>query len=417
MLAPPRRARTIRLLNAAGRALARVGYQPISMSAERLLETAAKRTGLSDFGDARFREPLELLLRACREEAGLNLLGSMIVQAETLRTLQNRLHLLDVRRRSPEIEDQRIREPLFIVGLPRTGTSILHELLALDPENRAPLTWEVLSPWPRPETASFDSDPRIAEADRQLAQTDRIVPDFKKMHRMGARLPQECCMLLAHDFMNMQYHVSYRVPSYQDWFERQDLRPAYAFHRWQLQYLQSGVPTEHWVLKSPQHLWTLGDLLESYPDARIVYTHRDPVSTVASVASLCCLLRSMCSDEIDPREVGADWAERIATALEGALKVRQQGTHPPGRFFDMYFQEYLAEPIAMLRRIYAWLGRVLSVGAEARMRSYLAAHPPGQHGRHQYDPADYGIDADALRARLSPYQMHFDVPSEQNSGR
>jgi hypothetical protein len=334
-----------------------------------------------------------------------------------LRTLQNRLRLLDIRRRSPEIADERIREPVFIVGLPRTGTSILHELMALDSENRAPLTWEVLSPVPRPEADSFDTDPRIEEADRQLAQTDRIVPDFKKMHRMGARLPQECCMLLNHDFMSMQFHVSYRVPSYQDWFERQDLRPAYAFHRWQLQYLQSGVPTQHWVLKSPQHLWTLGNLLEAYPDARIVYTHRDPVSSVASVASLCCLLRSMCTDQIDPHEIGADWAERIATALEGALKVRQQGTHPVERFFDMYFHEYVANPIAMLRRIYAWLGRELSVEAEARMRGYLAAHPQGQHGRHHYSPADYGIDADALRARLSPYQMHFDVPSEKSGER
>ena len=157
------------------------------------------------------------------------------------------------------------------------------------------------------------------------------------------------------------------------------------------------------------------DLIAAYPDARIVYTHRDPAATVASVASLCALLRSMCSDEIDPREIGADWSERIAGALEGALKLRQEGTHPPERFFDMYFHEYFADPIALVRRIYEWLGRELSTRAEARMRGYLAAHPQGEHGRHRYRPADFAVDDDALRARLAAYETHFDVPRERPS--
>jgi hypothetical protein len=410
-LARPARTAPLRLLNATGRGLARLGLTPVSLEPEALLASAARRTGLDDFGDDGFREPLRVLLQSAREQGRLNLLGRVIVRTATLRTLENRLRLLDERKRRPEIERERIVAPIVIIGLPRTGTSILHELLALDPENRAPMTWEVMSPVPRPEAATFGSDPRIEQVDRDLAQTERIVPGFRSMHRMGARLPQECCMLLNHDFMSMQFNVSYRVPDYQDWFERQDLGPAYAFHRWQLQYLQSAMPAEHWVLKSPQHLWTLDALLREYPDARIVHTHRDPISTMASVASLCCLLRGMCSDEIDPHEVGADWSERIAAALESSTKIRQQ-SHPEDRFFDMQFGDYLADPIAMVRCIYGWLGRELSSKAEERMNAYLATNPQGQHGRHRYRASDYAIDADVLRARLSPYLAHFDVPRE-----
>lgn len=405
----------VRTLNAAGRALAALGIDPVRLEPARALAAAEHRTGLSDWGDDRFREALDRYLDACRSEARLSLLGRIAVQRDTLRVLCNRLQLIDERKRHPEIADERVERPLFIVGMPRTGTSILHELLALDPENRTPLTWETMWPCPRPRVETYTSDPRIQQTAEQLAATDRIIPGFRKMHRMGAELPQECVMLLGHDFMSMQFHTSYRVPSFQDWLDDQDLVPTYEFHRRQLQHLQSGVPATHWVLKSPQHLWFFDALLRVYPDAQVIHTHRDPARVVASVASLVCLLRAMCSDEVDPEDVGRDWLGRISTALERALATRRRPGGDGPQFFDMHFHEYLADPVEMIGRIYAHFGRELSDTAAARMQAYLATHPADEHGHHRYVLSDFGLEPGAVRERMKRYQEHFDVPSEDAS--
>ncbi len=405
----------VRALNAAGRMLAAVGIDPVRLEPARLLAAAEHRTGLSDWGDARFREALDRYLEACCSEARLSLLGRIAVQRDTLRILSNRLQLIDERKGAPEIARERIERPLFVVGMPRTGTSILHELLALDPENRTPLTWETMWPCPRPRTETFSVDPRIQQATDQLAATDRIIPDFRKMHRMGAELPQECVMFLAQDFLSMQFHTSYRVPSFQDWLDHQDLVPAYEFHRRQLQHLQSGIPTEHWVLKSPQHLWFFDALLHVYPDAQVIHTHRDPARVVASVASLVCLLRAMCSDEIDPEDVGRDWLGRISTALERGLVTRSRRGGDGSQFFDMHFHEYLADPVGMVRRIYRHFGRELSDAAAGRMQAYLVTHPADEHGSHRYVLSDFGLEPDAVRERMKRYQEYFDVPSEDAS--
>lgn len=405
----------VRALNAAGRALGALGIDPVRLDPPRVLAAAERQTGLSDWGDSRFREALDRYLEACRAEARLSLLGRIAVQRDTLRILSNRLQLIDERKRHPEIAEERIERPLFIVGMPRTGTSILHELLALDPENRTPLTWETMWPCPRPQAATYRVDPRIRRATDQLAATDRIIPDFRRMHRMGAELPQECVMFLGHDFLSMQFHTSYRIPSFQDWLDDQDLVPAYAFHRRQLQHLQSGVPAQHWVLKSPQHLWFFDALLRIYPDAQVIHTHRDPARVVASVASLVCLLRAMCSDAIDPEDVGRDWLGRISTALDRALATRSRAGGDGPQFFDMHFHDYLADPIGMVRRIYAHFGRELSDATAGRMQAYLITHPADEHGRHRYVLSDFGLEPAAVRERMKRYQEHFGVPSEDAS--
>ena len=407
----PPRTRGIRALNAAGRALRRLGLEPVSLELESLLARARRSTGLSDFGDEAFREPLSRLLAAWEAESRLSPLGRLIARRDTLRTLENRLRLVDERRRHPELAEERIEAPLFIVGLPRTGTSILHELMAQDPDNRTPMTWEVMWPCPRPEAASFRSDPRIDEAVKHFAAVDQLIPGFKRMHRMGAELPQECCMLMNHDFMSMQYHTSNRVTSYQDWLDGQDMTPTYASHRDQLQHLQSLAPARHWVLKSPQHLWSLDALLRVYPDARIVHTHRDPVKVAASVASLVCLLRGMSSDEIDPFEVGGDWAQRIAGGLDRAMDARD-ADGDERRCFDLQFRDYMADPIGTIRRIYAHFGRELSPRAAERMQSFLDAHPRDEHGRHEYTLEGYGLDLSHERKRFARYQSRLGIADE-----
>src|SRR6185369_10410776 len=281
------------------------------------------------------------------DEAALTLLGRLIARSDVVRLLGNRLRMVDAWKRHPDIEAAPIRQPLFIVGLPRTGTSILHELMAQDPANRVPMSWEVMHPWPPPERATYETDPRIAIVEKHFAGVDRLMPGFKKMHPMGAQLPQECVALTAHDFASMVFSTTHRVPSYQSWLESADLRWVYASHRRQLQYLQWRCPARHWVLKSPGHLWALDALLAVYPDAHIVQTHRDPLTVIASLASLVVVLRGMSSDAIDPVAIGAEWSERLADGLAHAMAVRAR-VPDDGRVFDMHFAEFIRDEIGMV---------------------------------------------------------------------
>ena len=216
----------LRVLNKAGAALRRLGVPVVRLDPDSLLQAARKSTGLSDFGHDRFREPLERLVDSLESEAQLTILGRMIARRDLLRLLEGRLRHVDLRKQHAEIEFERVERPLFILGMPRTGTSILHELMAQDPQNRVPMSWEVMFPFPPPEAATFETDPRIAEVDAHLSGVDRLIPDFKKMHPMAAQLPQECAAITQYEFVSMIWHVSNRVPGYEDWVEGTDARAA-----------------------------------------------------------------------------------------------------------------------------------------------------------------------------------------------
>jgi hypothetical protein len=403
----------VRAWNLIGGALRRAGLPLLPLAADVLMERAAKATGLSDFGDPFFREGLEQVVASLEHEARLTALGRTIARTDLQRGLENRLRVTSVLREHPEISHGEVRAPIFIVGAPRTGTSILHELLAQDPSVRVPLTWEVMFPWPPPESASYTHDPRIARVEQHYAGIDRLLPAFKQMHPMGAELPQECAVLTAHDCATMVWHTQFNVPGYQAWFERIDQRQVYERHRRQLQYLQWRRPGMPWVLKSPQHLWTLEALFAVYPDARIVQTHRDPVKIVASLTSLCCMLRSLSSDAIDPGAIGADWAQRLAAGLRHTMEVRDAGVAPPGQVFDLHFHAFMKDPIGSVRTLYDDLGMTLSPEAESAMRGFLASNTRDKHGRHRYRLADAGLAEPAERERFAFYQERYGVPSER----
>jgi hypothetical protein len=228
---------------------------------------------------------------------------------------------------------------------------------------------------------------------------------------MGARLPQECVALTAHDFATMIFHTTHDVPSYQAWLEGADLRWVYASHRRQLQYLQWRCPAERWVLKSPGHLWALDALLAVYPDARIVQTHRDPLTVVASLTSLITLLRSLATDRIDPVAIGADWTRRLADGLERATAVRERAC-APGQVLDVHFRDLVGHEIETVRRIYVHFDMELTPEAERRMRRFLADNPRDKHGRHRYTLAAAGLDPGTERQRYRAYRERFGIPSE-----
>lgn len=412
-MSDPRLPFAIRALNRGGALLGALGARRPRLDEESLCAEARKRTGLDAFGDEGFRAPFRRLLAALEDEAGLTTLGRIIARAEMVNLLSNRLQIADWWQRHPEIGDETVRAPLFIVGMGRTGTTILHELLALDPRNRVPLSWEVQRPCPPPIEAERETDPRVAQTDHDLAQTDRILPEFKKMHPMGARLPQECIAITAHDFTSMLHHTAYHVPSYAHWLHREaDLAPVYASHRRFLQLLQWRSPGEHWVLKSPGHLWALEHVLHEYPDAVFIQTHRDPLRIVASLASLIAMLRSMTSRHADLGEIAEEWAEHIAVALDHAVDVRESGRIPEDRILDLQFRDFLAEPIGFVKRIYDRFGMTFTAETESRMRDHLNTNPSDKHGAHFYRFGDTGLDEAALRRRFQRYQEAFDVPVE-----
>jgi Sulfotransferase family len=384
--------------------------------ADRLIGQACDEAGADDFGDGQsWRDGLDRVLDGLANEARLNDLGVEIAVLDMLRALKNRLQITAWRSTHPDVAAQPIERPIVIVGQPRTGTTILYDLLCQDPELRAPLTWEVDAPLPLPQPDTYDTDPRIAETQAALEMSELIVPGLMAFHPMGARVGQECVRIFSGEFVSMIFSVQYRLPTYYHWLlDGADHRPAYRYHRKYLQHLQSGVPGHGpcgWLLKSPAHLWQLDTLLAEYPDALIVQTHRDPLNVISSVSALTSHLRRMASDQTSIADCAVQSHEEIVVGLERGMKLRDSGVVPPGQIVDVQFADFIRDPFATVRDLYTRLGRELSPVAEQRMRDHLAAHP-GDGGGSRYTWADTGLDAGAVREQVSAYQERYGVPTE-----
>ncbi|MGH0032796.1 MAG: sulfotransferase family protein [Myxococcota bacterium] len=403
---------TVRLMNGAGRVANALGIHPVDLSLDGLLEKAQRDTGLSDFGGDAFREPLALLLGGLEREADLSLLGRMIARADLLRTLGNRLGLVELFKQHPEIAEQPISRPIFVVGPPRSGTTIFHDLLAMDPDNRVPLSWEAAHPLPPPETATLTTDPRIARVEADLARVDAMIPEFKTMHPMGAQRAQECVALTSHDFASMIYFTQFDVPTYDRWVLASDMKSALAWHRRFLQVLQWKAPGVRWALKSPQHLWHIQHVHREYPDALFVQTHRDPVRVLVSISSLVATLRRLASRHVSLPEVARYYAEALAQAFDNTVAYRKSGALPESQVVDLHFHDFMADQVGTVRRAYQHFGLDLSDTAAAAMQRFLDENPADKHGRHTYRFADVEMDEAQVRARFAGYQEYFQIPSE-----
>jgi hypothetical protein len=379
-----------------------------------LAAQACDATGLDDFGGDEWFDGLERLLDALEHEAALNDLGHTIVDGEIAAYLQHRLQIVAYREEHPEIATVDVVPPVVIVGQGRTGTTILHDLLAQDPATRVPLTWEVDRPIPPPRTATYDTDPRIDEVEATTSAVELVIPGFLAMHPMGARLAQECVRITALDYRSMIFPTQYRVPSYARWLlDEADMSSAYRWHRVFLQHLQSEHPARRWVVKSPGHIWSLDALLAEYPNALLVQTHRDPLRIIASLGSLISTLRSLASDDTSIPEAAAEYAEYIVDGLDRSVTARRDGTIAPDRVVDVNFDAFMADPFATIRTVYDRLGFELSGDAEQRMRAFLASNPQDKHGGHRYTWAATGLDEGEWRERARRYQEFFGVPSER----
>jgi hypothetical protein len=376
-------------------------------------EAAGAATGLTDFGATTWRDGLECLVDSLQNDAALNELGVAVTDGEITTYLTDRLRIVADANAHPERAAVDVVPPIVIVGQARTGTTILHDLLAQDPATRVPLTWEVDRPCPPPEAATYYTDPRIAEVDATLAGVDLVLPEFRAMHPMGARLPQECVRITASDFRSMIFPTQYRVPTYARWLiDEADMQPAYQWHRRFLQHLQSHVPAERWVLKSPGHIWCLGDLLAEYPNALLVQTHRDPLRIIASVSSLIATLRTLASDRRSISEVAVEFSDYLIDGLDRSVTAREDGTVDLARVVDVHFSAFMRDPFATIHSIYDALGLELTNATEAKMRAFLAEHGQDEHGGHRYSFADTGLNVGALRERTRRYQDYFTVADE-----
>jgi Sulfotransferase family len=379
----------------------------VTLDTDALLAASRRRAENQDFEDMTFLEGLTRLLHALVTEARLNLLGRIVARDSIVGYLANRLRLEQDRRGHPEIAAQRIHRPIVITGLPRSGSTLLHSLLAQDPANRVPRMWEMVTPSPPPDGATYECDPRIASLERRLRWFDRLVPEFKKIHSVGARLPEECVVILSHSFLSSQFCSMYAVPSYQGWVRSQSLLPAYRLHRRFLQQLQWRCRGERWVLKAPAHLPALAELCAVYPDIGVIMTHREPLEVLPSEASLHMVLRQTFSDAVDPAAVGREVTELTADEIRTGLRARDQGCAPAEQFLDVRYRDLIKDPIGTVRSAYAHFDIPFTAMAETRMRRYLADSPKDKHGAHVYSLSQFGLDADEEHERYRDYRERF----------
>lgn len=412
----PERPGWVQLVNAGGvPAISEVARLPFTIAS--LVNEVRAGEGIDDGGDAdfggtdNFREPLEILLPALENEAQLSVLGRFLARRHLLRLLRVRLQIARYLRADPGAADEQIISPLVVTGAPRTGTTVLHALLAADPALRAPLGWELLLPVPPP-IPGADEQARIDLAEAELRGFAGADPGLDAIHEYGARNPKECLSAMSFAFRSEEFVVRYNVPSYTSWFASCDMRPAYDFHRLTLALLQRRSPRPRWVLKTPSHLHSLGVLLDVYPDAKIAVTHRDPLAVLGSVSSLVAHLRWVHSDHVDLPAIGRHHAELYGRSLNALVDPVDDRLREPGRVHSGSFAELSKSPIEGAAACYDTWGVAFSGEAQEKMAEYVSARPRGRHGSHEYSFTELGLDPAGERARFAPYTDHFDVPNE-----
>ncbi|WP_119727917.1 sulfotransferase family protein [Thermomonospora amylolytica] len=383
--------------------------QPDELMALAVRQTEASGRRMDDFGDEAFREPLEILCRSLREEAGLAEHGRVVWHVQLVNQLVGRLRLQDLLTRHPEIHDVEIERPIIIAGLPRTGTTHLHNLLSADPALRPLPYWEACEPVPPPgEEGTIE--PRLQRVAASLELVHTALPYLKRMFDLTPTYSHEEGGLLALTFASTHLEIQAMLPSYRDWYLGTDQTFAYEYLRTALKAITWQRPGGRWVLKAPQHLEQLGPLMHAFPDATVVVTHRDPVAVTASLTTMLCYGLRMTTSPIDPHAVGRYWKDRAATYMERCLRDRDLA--PKEQSIDVLFHEFMADDIAMVERIYQVAEQPFTDGTRQAMREYMAEHPRGRHGRVDYRLADIGLELAERRAALTPYVERFGVHVE-----
>lgn len=367
-----------------------------------LIETARASAKLEDLGDDSYLAGLESLVSSIDEEAELNGFGALTLDGLIVSHMMNRLKVTEWVRDHPGVLDDPIERPVFIVGLPRTGTTLLSYLLAEDPRFRSLMSWEALDSVPPPERENFTTDVRISQVREGKDFFNVLNPGFKAIHHEEADGPTECLTILAQDFKSIFWETLANVPSYGAWLRTADHGSAYRYHKQVLQLLQSAAPGR-WILKSPAHRLHLHTLLATYPDAVFVDTYRDPLTVVTSMCSLVNSLSGTFSSEDHKDYVARHWTDMIGSMATVVDDARDADPELDSRFVDIDYWDLVKTPVEAVRRVYEHVGADWSSDIEAAMTAYVAANPAGKHGNHAYDAEALGIDETAVAAAFARY--------------
>ena len=390
----------------------RSGFLHRKIRPELLLHAATRRTGLDDFGETSWLDPLRILLDSAVAEGSLSVVGRIAMRWDAVRFLMNLLRMREAERRAPAILRQRIHRPVFITGLPRSGTTFLHRLMMADPANRAPLVWQTIYPY----QPNDGADRRIAQVTKQLRAFERLAPEFRGLHPLFATSPQECSEITAHVFRSLRFDTTYEIPSYRAWLDEAGHTPAYRFHKRFLQHLQhqdvvSGQGAGRWVLKCPDHVFALDAIRAVYPDARLVFVHRDPVSVLLSVAKLTEVVRAPFTRRVDPIAIGQQESARWLEGARRMIVTEREALHGDS-ICHVHHLDLITDPMATVAGVYRHVGLSMSDDAEARIERMIKRQRNGGYAPHAYRFADHGLDADIERGKFRDYMVRFGIQPE-----
>jgi len=389
------------------------GRIEVVFSQSAVLDAAKRQTGLEDFGPDDFRERLQVWLTSVDEDTDLGPVGRLMVWNQCVRYAAGRLRFEDLMRRHPEIAEVEVVRPIVIAGLPRSGTTHLLNLIAADERLRSLPYWESIEPIPDPKEtmAPGSEDPRLIRCRESYALQSRLMPLLRNMHDMAPEHVHEEIEVQALDFASYGLEWIATVPRWRDYYFDHDQTPHYAYLKRVLQALQWLRGPDRWVLKSPQHMEQLGPLIETFPDATVAITHRDPVSVIASAVTMLCYGDRVRRVRVDPPAVAEYWVDRVEHLLRAC--VRDRDLLPAEQSIDVRFHEFMADDIGMVERIYALADLEMTASARAALESFMRENPRGKHGRIVYDlEGDFGLDGEALRRRFGFYFDRFGVARE-----
>ncbi len=391
-------------INFFGKILRKIGLDPFQLDSNKIILKAKEKANYTSSIPPNIQEGLEVLVQSINKESQLNPFGALALKGLFERTLQQRLQIEKAFSNNPVIEQTKIKEPIFIIGMPRTGTTILHALLHEDKAHRSPLAWECLLPTPVSTPENFNNNPQLQTVTKEFGQLFKLVPDFQKKHHMSAVSPQECIGVNFLDFNSFQTAAQVYIPSYMDWFTyKADKLKTMQWHKRFLQFLQSGgVKAERWLLKSPVHLIRLEEIFKVYPDAKIIMTHRHPGKVVASAASLISSVRSLYSDEEDLIRTGNEQSKFWSYANNLFLEQRKS-LNKENQILDLYFDDFIIDQMKVVEKIYNRFQWDLTDETKASMTSFLKNNPQGKHGKHEYSLDQFGLTPERIDKEYSNY--------------
>ena len=387
------------------------GFLRRPLTAEELIAAAQRRTGLGDFGEWQFITALRTLLQACESEAALGAFGRFALRWDALRFLENLLRLRAAEKMGSGAAPA-IDRPIFVTGLPRSGTTFLHNLLIEDAANAVPRCWQTIHPGI---AGDAEGEARaIRQVNRQLRLFRCLAPDFGAMHPITATAPQECSEITGHVFASLRFDTTHHVPSYRAWLDATGHLEAYRFHRRFLEHLAAhGNARQRWVLKCPDHVFALDAIRAIYPDARFVFVHRDPMRVLASVARLTEVLRQPFTRRLDRASVGRQVCDRWAEGAERIVAASK--TLPKDRVVHIRYRELTGDPVGTVARLYAKFGLPFDAAFEQRIKAYVLAKPNGGYAQLRHRVEDYGVDAARERERFANYVETFNVGPERRA--